>query len=113
MSAVPSVLLAGELDALGDSLIGTVADWADKGLKAVLVLLVLVIVARTFSLKAAIGALLAMIIALGIYSARDSLSGKVTSEINNPAKGAGPSTVVISPRPDGEAGTGPVTGSVL
>ncbi|MFD0378691.1 hypothetical protein [Streptomyces sp. NPDC127112] len=53
-------ILAGKLDELGDSLI----------------------VARRVSLKAGIGALIAMVLALGLYEARESLSGAVKDEIN-------------------------------
>ncbi|MEU3315801.1 hypothetical protein ABZ743_24435 [Streptomyces sp. NPDC006662] len=92
-------ILAGKLDELGDSLIGTLAGWSDKGLKVALTVVVLVTVARRFSLKAGIGALIAMVIALGLYEARESLSGAVKDEINNPAKGAGAVTIVVTPSP--------------
>ncbi|MFJ8165600.1 hypothetical protein ACIRBY_32450 [Streptomyces sp. NPDC096136] len=92
-------ILAGQLDKLGDSLIGTLAGWSDKGLKVALTVVVVVTVARRFSLKAGIGALLAMVLALGLYEARESLSGAVKDEINNPAKGAGAVTVVVTPDP--------------
>ncbi|MEU9148092.1 hypothetical protein [Streptomyces sp. NPDC048349] len=113
MSTIPSVLLASELDVLGDALFDTAGTWADRALKLALAFLVLVGIARTFSFKAAIGALLAMIIALSIYSARDSLSGKVTDKIENPTTGAGAPTDVVSPRPGWTAETGPAAGSVL
>lgn len=100
-------MLAGELDVLGDSLIGTVGGWADNGLKVVLVVLVLAAIARTFSFKAALGALLAMALALGIYGARESLSGKVTDQIKNPATGAGIHTVVVHPGQETAAGLTP------
>ncbi|MEW1639800.1 hypothetical protein AB0469_37785 [Streptomyces sp. NPDC093801] len=90
-------ILAGQLDKLGDSLIGTLAGWSDKGLKVALTVVVVVTVARRFSLKAGIGALIAMVLALGLYEARESLSGAVKDEINNPAKGAGAVTVVVTP----------------
>ncbi|GAA0269924.1 hypothetical protein GCM10010302_04350 [Streptomyces polychromogenes] len=92
-------ILAGQLDKLGDSLIGTLAGWSDKGLKVALTVVVVVTVARRFSLKAGIGALIAMVLALGLYEARESLSGAVKDEINNPAKGAGAVTVVVTPDP--------------
>ena len=104
MNGASSVLLAGELDRLGDGLLSTVGGWADTGLKVGLAVLVLAAIARTFSFKAALGALLAMVIALGIYGARDSLSGKVTDEIKNPATGAGIHTVVVHPGQKAGAG---------
>lgn len=97
MNITSPVLLAGALDELGDGLLSTVGGWADGGLKVALVVLVLAAIARSFSFKAALGALLAMVIALGIYDARESMSGKVTDEIKNPANGAGVHTVVIDP----------------
>ncbi|MGW0751983.1 hypothetical protein [Streptomyces sp. NPDC002587] len=100
-----TVTLAGKLDVLGDSFIGTLSGWADGGLKAVLVIVVVVTMARKFSLKAGIGALIALVIALGIYNSRDSLAGIFSDEINNPAKGAGAVTVVT---PGPEAGPGSV-----
>lgn len=90
-------ILAGKLDELGDSLIGTLTRWSDGGLKAALTVVVVVTVARRFSLKAGIGALIAMVLALGLYEARESLSGAVKDEINNPAKGAGAVTVLVTP----------------
>ncbi|MFF3675958.1 hypothetical protein ACFYYS_18550 [Streptomyces sp. NPDC002120] len=97
MNTLHSVVLAGQLDTLGDSLIGTLADWADKGLKAALTLVVVITVARKFSLKAGIGALIALVIALGLYNSRESLASIFSNEINNPAKGGGQVTVVVTP----------------
>ncbi|MFD3938227.1 hypothetical protein ACFWSF_09505 [Streptomyces sp. NPDC058611] len=97
MNTVDSMMLAGGLDVLGDSLLNTFGDWGDKGLKVVLTLVVLVIIARSLSLKAAIGAVLAMIIALSLYASRDSLSSLFSDEINNPASGAGQVTIVSTP----------------
>ncbi|MFD8952818.1 hypothetical protein ACFV0B_28660 [Streptomyces xanthophaeus] len=91
-----NTVLAGKLDELGDSLIGTLAGWSDAGLKVALTVVVVVTVARKFSLKAGIGALLAMVLALGIYDSRDALSGSVKDEISHPAKSAGAVTVVIT-----------------
>ncbi|MEV6574870.1 hypothetical protein [Streptomyces sp. NPDC051577] len=98
-----SVMLAGEFKDLGDSFIGTLAGWTDNGIKVALAAIVLITIARKLSMKAAIGALLAMVIALAIYAAQDDLSGKVTDEIKNPSKSAGPVTVYVSP-PGGSSG---------
>ncbi|MGP4001720.1 hypothetical protein [Streptomyces sp. 8N706] len=92
-------MLAGDLDKLGDSLIGTVGDWGDKGLQAALVAIVVITVVRRVSLKAGIGALLAMVIALAIYNARDSLAGKFEDEIKNPGNAA---PAVVRTYPGGE-----------
>ncbi|MFE9024366.1 hypothetical protein ACFYNL_38275 [Streptomyces sp. NPDC007808] len=88
MNAVNSVILAGQLDDLGDSWITMLQDWATKGLQAGLLVLVVVIMIQKFSLKAGIGALLLMIIALGLYNSREDLSDMFEDEVKNPAKGA-------------------------
>lgn len=89
------LMLAGQLDVLGDSLIKTVTDWGSTGLVAMLIVLVLVTIGRQMSMKAAIGALLAMILALGIYKARNTLSDMVSDEVNHPASSSGAVVVVI------------------
>ncbi|MFB8776315.1 hypothetical protein [Streptomyces broussonetiae] len=88
MNTVNSVILAGQLDDLGDSWISMFQDWATNGLKAGLLVLVVVIMIQKFSLKAGVGALLLMIIALGLYNSRDSLANMFEDEVKNPAKGA-------------------------
>ncbi|MFD4588292.1 hypothetical protein [Streptomyces sp. NPDC058434] len=88
MNGVSSLVLAGELDTLGDSWISMFMDWATKGLQAGLVCLVVVIMIQKFSLKAGIGALLLMIIALGLYNSRNDLADMFEDEVKNPAKGA-------------------------
>ncbi|MEU9014669.1 hypothetical protein AB0D12_33910 [Streptomyces sp. NPDC048479] len=88
MNTVQSLMLAGQLDDLGDSWINMFTDWATKGLQAGLVCLVVVIMIQKFSLKAGIGALLLMIIALGLYNSRNDLAGMFEDEVKNPAKGA-------------------------
>jgi hypothetical protein len=88
VNTVHSVVLAGQLDDLGDSWITMFQDWATKGLQAGLLVLVVVIMIQKFSLKAGIGALLLMIIALGLYNSREDLSNMFEDEVKNPAKGA-------------------------
>jgi hypothetical protein len=88
VNTVHSAMLAGQLNDLGDSWINMFKDWATKGLQAGLICLVVVIMIQKFSLKAGIGALLLMIIALGLYNSRDSLADMFTDEVKNPAKGA-------------------------
>jgi hypothetical protein len=43
---------------------------------------------QKFSLKAGIGALLLMVIALGLYDSRNDLASMFTDEVKNPSKGA-------------------------
>ena len=88
MITVHSLMLAGQLNDLGNSWITMFKDWATKGLQAGLVCLVVVIMIQRFSLKAGIGALLLMVIALGLYNSRNDLANMFTDEVNNPAKGA-------------------------
>lgn len=88
MNSVNGVLLAGRLDDFGDSWIAMLEDWATKGLQAGLVGLVVVIMIQKFSLKAGIGALILMVIALGLYGSRNDLADMFEDEVKNPAKGA-------------------------
>ncbi|MFF9803417.1 hypothetical protein ACF1G3_39320 [Streptomyces rochei] len=99
MNTVHSVMLAGQLDDLGDSWITMFQDWATKGLQAGLLVLVVIIMIQKFSLKAGIGALLLMIIALGLYTSRADLADRFADEVNNPAKGA-PAAPGLVPGPD-------------
>lgn len=82
------MVLAGELNDLGDGWIGMFKNWATNGLSVVLLLIVLYVLFTKMSLKAGIGALLLMVLALGIYQARQDLADKVEDEVKNPAKGA-------------------------
>ncbi|MFF8868111.1 hypothetical protein ACF08B_39445 [Streptomyces sp. NPDC015139] len=88
MNSVHSLVLAGQLDDLGNSWITMFKDWATKGLQAGLVCLVVVIMIQKFSLKAGIGALLLMVIALGLYNSRNDLATMFEDEVKNPSKGA-------------------------
>ncbi|GGV52527.1 hypothetical protein [Streptomyces spectabilis] len=86
--AAQQVVLAGKLADLGDSWIGTAKDWGTAGLQAALVVIVVVVMVQRLSLKAGIGALILMVIALGIYNARDDLADIFRDEVENPASGA-------------------------
>ncbi|MFE7759124.1 hypothetical protein [Streptomyces sp. NPDC057429] len=99
-----SLILAGRLDALGDSWLGTLEDWGDKGLKVALIAIVVITVVRKVSLKAGIGALIGLVLALGIYNSRNSLANIFEDEVNNPANTQPAVTVVVeekTPAPDG------------
>nr|WP_237551324.1 hypothetical protein [Streptomyces sp. SID8367] len=82
------VVLAGALDDLGNGWIGMFKGWANNGLKVALVVIVLYVLVTRFSLKAGVGAMLLMVLALGIYNAREDLADKVEDEVKNPAHGA-------------------------
>lgn len=88
MNTLNHLVMAGELADLGDSWIGTAKDWGSKGLQAALIVIVVVIMCQRFSLKAGIGALILMVIALGLYSSRNDLADMFEDEVKNPAKGA-------------------------
>ncbi|MET9063295.1 hypothetical protein ABZX99_36445 [Streptomyces antibioticus] len=88
MNTVHSLMLAGKLDDLGDSWINMFKNWASRGLEAGLLVLVVVVMIQKFSLKAGIGALLLMVIALGLYNSREPLADMFEDEVKNPSKGA-------------------------
>ncbi|MGW7410217.1 hypothetical protein ACWGI9_42205 [Streptomyces sp. NPDC054833] len=88
MNTVHSLTLAGQLNDLVDSWIDMFKEWATKGLEAGLVCLVVVIMIQRFSLKAGIGALLLMVIALGLYNSRNDLANLFEDEVKHPSKGA-------------------------
>jgi hypothetical protein len=88
VNTVHSVVLAGELDDFGDSVLSMFGEWATKGLQVGLSCLVVIIMIQKFSLKAGIGALILMVIALGLYNSRNDLASMFEDEVKNPAKGA-------------------------
>ncbi|MGP3777041.1 hypothetical protein ACTWJ8_40035 (plasmid) [Streptomyces sp. SDT5-1] len=105
------MVLAGALSDLGDSWIGMLGSWSDGLFKVLLVLLVVYVMATRFSLKAGVGALLLMVLALGIYDSRTDLSDKVEDEVKNPAKSSAELHVPyrggdLPPRPSSKAGEG-------
>lgn len=106
MNTVHSLMLAGQLNDLGDSWISMFKEWATKGLQAGLVVLVVVIMIQKFSLKAGIGALLLMIIALGLYDSRDSLANMFEDEVKNPANGAPLVPAIVQPELPSSRGPG-------
>ncbi|MFD9872663.1 hypothetical protein [[Kitasatospora] papulosa] len=99
-----SLILAGRLDALGDSWLGTLEDWGDKGLKVALIAIVVITVVRKVSLKAGIGALIGLVLALGIYNSRNSLANIFEDEVNNPANTQPVVTVVVEEQTPGPGG---------
>jgi len=88
VNTVHSVLLAGELDEVGNGWINMFKNWATNGLQAGLLVLVVVVMIQKFSLKAGIGALLLMVIAMGLYNSRNELANMFEDEVKNPSKGA-------------------------
>ncbi|WP_043687638.1 hypothetical protein [Streptomyces xylophagus] len=88
MNTAHHLILAGQLNDLGNHWIGMFKNWATTGLTAGLLVLVVVTMIQRFSLKAGIGALLLMVIALGLYNSRNALANMFEDEVKNPAKGA-------------------------
>jgi hypothetical protein len=85
MDTSHSMVLAGALNDLGNHWIDMLGGWADKGLKAALAFIVLYVVVSRLSLKAALGAIALMILALGLYAAREDGAKKVEDEVNGAA----------------------------
>jgi hypothetical protein len=105
-----NVQLAGKLADLGNSWLSTLGTWGDKGLQVGLTAIVVITVVRKVSLKAGIGALLGMVLALGLYNSRDNLANYFQDEVVNYNKSAPSVTVVVSPQPERLPG---VPGGVL
>ncbi|WP_433573721.1 hypothetical protein [Streptomyces sp. CA-251247] len=93
--------VAGKATDLGNAWLNTLGTWGDKALQVALVAIVVITVVRKVSLKAGIGALIGLVIALGIYNSRGSLANIFEDEVNNPATGHGAISVVIPPDPNG------------
>ncbi|MFD5425505.1 hypothetical protein [Streptomyces sp. NPDC127084] len=113
MNTVHGLMLAGQLDDLGNSWITMFKDWATKGLQAGLICLVVVIMIQKFSLKAGIGALLLMVIALGLYDARNDLANMFTDEVKNPSKGAPAVSGTVQPELPASLERSPGAGGLL
>lgn len=97
MSGAVSLVLAGQLDDLGNSWIDMLKEWATRGLSAALLVIVVVYMVQRFSIKAGIGALFLMIIALGLYAARNELAGMVEDEVKHPRSAPAVVTPAASP----------------
>ncbi|WP_328707929.1 hypothetical protein [Streptomyces mesophilus] len=104
------VLLAGPLQNLGDTFIEMLKDWGSAALVAILIVIVALEAGRRMSIKAGIGALLLMIIALGLYAARNDLAGMFETEIKEAGTEGAPA--VIAP-PVAGTGTAPDSGGAL
>ncbi len=97
------VILAGKLADLGNSWITMLGTWGDRALQVALTAIVVITVVRKVSLKAGIGALIALVIALGLYNSRSTLANLFSDEVNHPASGAGAVTVVVTGHEPGTA----------
>ncbi|MFJ9544391.1 hypothetical protein ACIRPX_45315 [Streptomyces sp. NPDC101225] len=113
MNTLHSLMLAGQLNDLGNSWINMFKEWATKGLQAGLVVLVVVVMIQKFSLKAGIGALLLMVIALGLYNSRNDLANMFTDEVKHPSKGAPTHPVIFQSELPGSSDHSPDAGGRL
>ncbi|MEV6735152.1 MULTISPECIES: hypothetical protein [unclassified Streptomyces] len=98
------VVLAGKFADMGDSFIATLARWSDSGLKAILLTVVVVTVGRKFSMKAGIGALIALVAALAIYNPRRFAGRHVLRRDQQPFQGRGRRHRRHHPRPRSQHG---------
>ncbi|WUU10243.1 hypothetical protein OG866_00240 [Streptomyces sp. NBC_00663] len=99
MNTMDTVTLAGKLDDVGEAWINMFHRWGDLGLQAGLTCLVFITMVQKVSVRAGIGALLLMIVALGLYNSREDLANMFEDEVNNPAQGAPAVPGIISPPP--------------
>ncbi|MGW2748447.1 hypothetical protein [Streptomyces sp. NPDC001450] len=81
------LILAAELDDIGNHLLTVGNGWAEKSLKLALLTIVVGTVIKKLSIKAGIGTLIGLVIANGIYGARTDISDAVTDEVTH-VKGA-------------------------
>lgn len=79
-------VLAGKLDDVGEAWINMFHRWGDLGLQAGLTCLVFITMVQKVSVRAGIGALLLMIVALGLYNSREDLANMFEDEVKNPEK---------------------------
>lgn len=77
------VILAGELDDIGNHLLDMGNGWAEKSLALGLLIIVLVTIAKKMSVKAAIGTLIGLVIAGAIYDSRNDMSDAVKDEVTD------------------------------
>lgn len=105
-----AVVLAGAFQDIGDHLLGLGTGWSEKALKLALIVIVVVKVTQKFSMKAGIGALVGLVICLGIYGSRNELGNAFKDEVLNhgaastsvPVTDAGSSAIAVL-RPSGGA----------
>lgn len=93
------MIMAAEFKDVGDHLLGIGTSWGEQGLKVALLVIVVVKIAQKASLKAGIGALLGLVICMGIYESRGDLAKYVKDEV----------TSVGAPAVDKRPLTGPAT----
>ncbi|WP_372404847.1 hypothetical protein [Streptomyces luteireticuli] len=96
-----TVTLAGAFQDIGDHLLGIGTGWSEKALKLALIVIVVVNVVRKFSVKAGIGALLGLVVCLGIYNARNDLGNAFKNEVLNSGAGTTSHVKVVDSAAEG------------
>ncbi|QIB49529.1 hypothetical protein [Streptomyces aureoverticillatus] len=74
-----TTLAVVEFKDIGDNLFTLGTSWAEKALKLGLLFIVVITIFKKMSLKGAIGSLIGLAIALGVYNGRDDVSTSFTS----------------------------------
>ncbi|MFF4699906.1 hypothetical protein [Streptomyces chattanoogensis] len=87
-----TVQLAAAFEDIGNHLFGIGTDWAERGLRLALLVLVIVKISQRFSVKAGIGAILGYVIILGIYNSQNAIASAFKDEITS--VGSAPASVV-------------------
>ncbi|MFB7341193.1 hypothetical protein ACFXHD_13100 [Streptomyces hydrogenans] len=77
------VVLAAPIKEIGDHLFSMAGDWGEKALMVVILFSVVIAVASKMSVKAGIGALIGLVVCVGLYGAKDQLATAFKDEIAN------------------------------
>ncbi|MGW6557608.1 hypothetical protein [Streptomyces hydrogenans] len=84
MSTTTSVVLAAApIKDIGDHLLSMAGEWGEKALMVVILISVVLAVASKMSVKAGIGALIGLVVCVGLYQSKDALSDALKTEIEN------------------------------
>lgn len=82
MNTTP-VVLAAAFENIGNGLFGLGESWSERALKLFLIAIVAITVIKKMSIKAGIGAVLGLVICLGIYNARTDLADAFRAELTD------------------------------
>ncbi|MEU6621951.1 hypothetical protein ABZ926_14420 [Streptomyces litmocidini] len=78
-----SVVLATPIKEIGDHMLSLSGEWGEKALMVVILVSVVIAVGSKMSVKAGIGALLGLVVCVGIYQSRDELADAFKEEITS------------------------------
>ncbi|MFH8627520.1 hypothetical protein ACH4A8_37495 [Streptomyces vietnamensis] len=78
-----SVVLAAPIKEIGDHLLSLSGEWGEKALMVVILISVVIAVGSKMSVKAGIGALIGLVVCVGLYQSRDELAQALKEEITN------------------------------